>query len=207
MDRVRSGRGALGVAAACIAVLVASGCASTATGGPTPGSTAALEAAGPWADDFGAALADNVSPFEARILADGAVSSEEVEAAHDRVGRCLADSGFGIDYDPDGGFELQSLDDRYPDDFFERSDPVLRSCERKSDEYVTYLFSETRRNPDRLDEATITVPCLRDTGLVGSEYTEQRWRSDYEAGSFPFDETADAAVQCRLDPLGLWRTP
>ncbi len=188
-------------------MLVASGCAGTTASDPSQVPKAALESAGPWADDFRAALADDVSPFEARILADGTVSTEELEAAHERVGRCLADSGFGIDYDPDGGFELSSLDDRYPDDFFERSDPVLRACERESDEYVTYLFAETRRNPDRLDDATITVPCLRDAGLVGSDYSEERWRADYDAGSFPFDDTTEAAVQCRLDPLGLWRTP
>ncbi|WP_144710195.1 hypothetical protein [Curtobacterium pusillum] len=146
-------------------------------------------------------------PFEERILADGSVTPEEVEAAHDRVRRCLADSGLGINYDPDGGFELQSLDGKYPDGFFERSDPILRSCEKRADEYVTYLFEETRRNPERRDDAEITVPCLQAAGLVGKDYSEQQWRDDYDADTLPFDSTSDEAVQCRLDPLGLWRRP
>lgn len=194
------------VAASLIVPLA--GCSATQ---PQPSglsrSEVTLESAGPWTDAFRAALDDGVSPFEERILADGSVTPEEVEAAHERVRRCLADSGLGIDYDPDGGFELESLDGKYPDDFFERSDPILRSCEERADEYVTYLFAETRRNPERRDDAEITVPCLQAAGLVGADYSEQQWRADYDADTFPFDSTSDEAQQCALDPLGLWRTP
>ncbi|MFJ4295035.1 hypothetical protein [Curtobacterium sp. NPDC089689] len=204
MRRLRGGL----ASAAVVCALMLPGCSGVTTNSPSPHpGRSELKASGPWADDFRAALDDDVSDFESNVLSDGVVTPEELEATHDRVQRCLADSGFGIDYDADGGFALRALDERYPDDFFERSDPVLRACEQQSDEYITYLFGETRRNPDRLDEAKITVSCLRTAGLVGDDYSEQRWRSDQSAGAFPFDETADAAVQCRLDPLGLWRTP
>lgn len=201
MPRLLGVRGAVCVAVA--AVLVLSGCSPAAE--TSKSSEATLESAGPWAEEFRAALDDGVSDFEFEILADGDVTTAELEAAHERVGRCLADSGLRIDYDPDGGFGLESIDGRYPDDFFERSDPILRRCEQTADEYVTQLFEETRRNPRRLDDAKITVPCLRKAGLVGRDYTEEQWRKDYDADTLPFDETSDAAIQCRLDPLGLWR--
>ncbi|QSB24207.1 hypothetical protein [Curtobacterium sp. 24E2] len=185
------------------AVLLLSGCTPAVEA--TKSSDAHLAMAGPWAEEFRAALDDGVSDFEFKVLADGEVTTAELEAAHERVGRCLADSGLRIDYDPDGGFGLESLDGRYPDGFFERSDPILRKCEETADEYVTYLYEETRRNPDRLDDAKITVPCLRKAGLVGPDYTEEQWRKDQDADAFPFDSMGEQAKQCALDPLGLWR--
>ncbi|TDN41633.1 hypothetical protein EDF64_11730 [Curtobacterium flaccumfaciens] len=187
-------------------VLTTAACSAGGSEEPKPTvPSGGLESAGPWTDEFRAALDHGVSAFEAEILADGAVTSAEVEAAHDRVDRCLADSGLSIDYDPDGGFELVSLDERYPDGFFERSDPILRACEKESDEYVTYLFAETRRNPERRDDAEITVPCLIAAGLVDNGYTEQQWRDDSDADTLPFDSTSEPARQCDFDPLGLWR--
>lgn len=187
--------------------LALSGCSAGDADTPRPSerAPASLEAVGPWADAFREALDADLSDSEARVLADGRVTTQELEAAHEGVRRCLADSGLGIEYDPDGGFTLPALDGKYPDDFFERSDPILRACEKRHDEYVTYLYEETRRNPDRFDDAKITVPCLRDSGLVGKDYTERQWRKDYDADTLPFDETSDAAIQRRLDPLGLWR--
>ncbi|PZE86312.1 hypothetical protein [Curtobacterium sp. MCBD17_032] len=196
------------VAGAAVVSLVLTACASDGASGPHRGSSSAsLHAAGPWADEFREALDHGVSAYEAAVLDDGQVTVAELEDAHDRVSRCLADSGYGIEYDPDGGFDLTALDGRYPDDFFERSDPVLRACEERYDEYVTMLFEETRRNPEKQDEAKITVACLRRAGLVGKDYTERKWRTEGDAGVFSFDEYAPAAVQCRLDPLGVWREP
>ncbi|ROP74715.1 hypothetical protein EDF19_0801 [Curtobacterium sp. PhB115] len=167
--------------------------------------TASLEAAGPRADAFRDAVDSDVSDFEARILSDGRVTPQELESAHEQVRRCLADSGLGIEYDPDGGFSLPALDGEYPDDFFENSDPILRAGEKRFDEYVTFLFEETRRNPQKLDDAKITVACLRGAGLVGADYTERQWRKDYDADTLPFGDFDEAWTACRLDPLGLWR--
>lgn len=147
-----------------------------------------------------------MSDSEASMLADGRVTAEEVETAHEGVRRCLADSGLGIEYDPDGGFSLVSLTGKYPDDYFERSDPVLRACEKRYDQFVTFLFEQTRRNPERLDDAEIIVPCLREAGVVDRDYTTQQWRRDYDADTLPFDSMFGEARQCELDPLGLWRS-
>jgi hypothetical protein len=166
---------------------------------------ATLGLSGPWADDFARALAAHPSPYEREILADGRVTSAELEDAHSHVERCLRDSGLTIEYFPDGGFQTGAVDGKYPDDFFERSDPVLRACEKRYDEYVTMLFQETRRNPEKRDEAEITVACLRKAGVVGKDYSERQWRKEDESGEYSFPGLDPRAQQCRLDPLGLWR--
>ncbi|WIE65446.1 hypothetical protein DEI99_002620 [Curtobacterium sp. MCLR17_036] len=190
-----------------LVVLVASSCAAPPVrpDRSPSGADASLRHAGPWADEFRSALDHGVSDSEASMLSDGKVTAAELEEAHEGVRRCLADSGLGIEYDPDGGFSLQALNGKYPDDYFERSDPVLRACEERYDEYVTYLFEQTRRNPERLDEAEITVPCLQRAGLVDRGYTEEQWRKDYDDDTLPFDWMDEKARQCELDPLGLWR--
>ncbi|OIH98250.1 hypothetical protein BIU92_14465 [Curtobacterium sp. MCBA15_003] len=196
-----------GAALLTLVALLTSGCAAAPVipGHASSSRTASLEHAGPWADEFRSALDHGVSDSEASMLADGKVTAAELEEAHEGVRRCLADSGLGIEYDPDGGFSLPSLDGKYPNDYFERSDPVLRACEKRYDEYVTFLFEQTRRNPERLDEAEITVPCLQRAGLVGRGYTEEQWRKDYDDDTLPFDWMDEKARQCQLDPLGLWR--
>lgn len=184
-------------------VLVLSACSSAEQDPPVAVSTATFS--GPWADDFRSALRGGVSRYEAAILEDGRVTSAELEDAHSHVERCLRDSGLTIEYFSDGGFQTGSVDGKYPDDFFERSDPVLRAYEKRYDEYVTMLFQETRRNPEKRDEAEITVACLREAGLVGKDYSERQWRKEDETGEYSFPELDPRAQQCRLDPLGLWR--
>jgi hypothetical protein len=182
-----------------------SGCTRAEVSQPDHEASASLRDAGPWEDDFREALASGVSDYEASILEDGRVTASELEDAHDHVRSCLTDSGLDINYFPDGGFELLARSGRYPDGFFERSDPVLGACEKRYDEYVTMLFEETRRNPEKQDDAKITVACLRRAGIVGKDYTERRWRSEYDEGVFSFDDSDPRARQCDLDPLGLWR--
>jgi hypothetical protein len=193
---------------ALVVVVVAcslSGCAHAEVSPPDHEASASLRDAGPWKDDFREALAQGVSDYEAEVLGDGRVTAAELEDAHGRVRSCLADSGLDINYDPDGGFELLARSGQYPDRFFERSDPVLRACEQRYDEYVTMLFQETRRNPEKQDEAKITVACLRRAGIVGKGYTERKWQSEYDHGTFSFNDSDPRAQQCDLDPLGLWR--
>lgn len=198
------------VAILSLLAFVTTGCAGAQVGGDDDhgsASAADLSSAGPWADEFQRALDGDVSRFESRVLADGVVTTAELADTHARVESCLADSGLGIEYDPDGGFALTSADGRYPNGFFERSDPVLRACEARFDEYTTFLFEQTRRNPEKLDDAEITATCLRGAGLVGADYSARQWRTDSDSGELPFPEDDPRWRQCDLDPLGLWRTP
>jgi hypothetical protein len=67
------------------------------------------------------------------------------------------------------------------------------------------LFNEVRRNPEKQDDAEITVACLKEAGLVTKAYSEREWRDEDDKGVYSYDQWAPEAVQCRLDPLGLWR--
>jgi hypothetical protein len=189
-------------AAAVLVALV--GCADPQPAGTSRPDAADLELSGPWADVFAEALDESESAVEREILADGVVTSTELEQAHDGVRRCLADSGLAVDYSPDGGFELTDLDGDAPDMPFERSDAALQACETRFDSWVTFLFEQVRRNPERLDEGTIQVRCLADAGLVDPSYGRDDWEADDESGTFPFDTQSEAAQSCLRDPLGLW---
>lgn len=189
-------------AAAVLVALV--GCADPQPAGTSRPDAADLELSGPWADVFAEALDESESAVEREILADGVVTSTELEQAHDGVRRCLADSGLAVDYSPDGGFELTDLDGDAPDMPFERSDAALQACETRFDSWVTFLYEQVRRNPERLDEGTIQVRCLADAGLVDPSYGRDDWEADDESGTFPFDTQSEAAQSCLRDPLGLW---
>jgi hypothetical protein len=200
------GRAAAVVPGVVVVSLLLTGC-SADEAPDAIGSTdhASLERAGPWAEDFRDALAHGVSDYEAGILSDGQVTTAEVEDAHDRIGRCLEDSGYTITYSADGGFEIGSLRGGSPSNDMTRTNAVLEACEKRYDEYVTMLFQETRRNPEKQDDAKITVACLRRAGVVGKAYTERKWQSEYDHGVFSFNDSDPRAQQCDLDPLGIWR--
>lgn len=160
---------------------------------------------GPWARDFAEAITGSRSAYEKEILQDGDVDASEVADAQAHVQRCLGDSGYRIDYYQDGGFEVDKLHGGHASDDMTMTNRVLESCEAKYDQYVTFMYEQTRRNPHKQDEAEISAACLRASGLVGRDYTERRWREDNDTGDWPYDDYDPRAVQCRLDPLGLWR--
>jgi hypothetical protein len=192
-----------GVAVTVLVALLVSGCALDPASAPSTPNR--LPAAGPWAQEFGESLA-LASDYEAQVLRDGEVSAAELADAQARDRACMRDAGYDLQVADDGTSSLSRIDgaDLPATDIV---DAVRRRCAHKFDRSITYLFNEVRRNPEKQDEARITVACLRKSGLVGKEYTERKWRSEYDTGVFSFDEYAPAAVQCRLDPLGLWREP
>jgi hypothetical protein len=160
---------------------------------------------GPWAQEFTEALADKPSSFERGVLADGVVTENELAEAHHGMQRCMKDARLIIDWFTDGGFEVGGLDGGSPPYSSGRTDDILRACERRWDNSITYLFEQTRRNPDKQDEAKITVACLRTAGVVPKSYSERKWREEDDKGVYSFNEHSAEAEQCRLDPLGRWR--
>lgn len=184
-----------------LATLLMSGCALARASAPS--TPERLPAAGPWAQEFGESLA-LASDYEARVLRDGEISAAELADAQARDRACMRDAGYDLQVADDGTSSLSRIDGA---DLPEAGivDSVRRRCAHQFDMSITYLFNEVRRNPEKQDEAKITVACLRKSGLVGRGYTERKWRSENDTGVFSFDEYDPAAVQCRLDPLGLWR--
>ena len=184
-----------------LATLLMSGCALARASAPS--TPERLPAAGPWAQEFGESLA-LASDYEARVLRDGEISAAELADAQARDRACMRDAGYDLQVADDGTSSLSRIDGTdLPETGF--VDSVRRRCAHQFDMSITYLFNEVRRNPEKQDEAKITVACLRKSGLVGRDYTERKWRSENDTGVFSFDEYDPAAVQCRLDPLGLWR--
>lgn len=197
--RARAAGGVAGVFIAMAACLL--GCSSADSSQPT---ASPLSVTGPWASEFQVAYADAKSDYEREVLADGEITSAEYEQSKNHLRSCLADAGFTIAWDERGAFELGSQTGRYPDDFFERSDPVLQECEARWAGSIHFLYEQVRRNPQKQDESALQVACLLSAGLVDNSYTKDRWRRDNEEDSFPFDSRGDAAMRCQADPLGLW---
>jgi hypothetical protein len=205
MRQQMRGRVATSVAALATIALVLTGCTDHDSAPAPTGDADALGLSGPWAQEFADQIASSDSAYEKEILGDGIVTDAEFADAHHRVEQCLGDSGYTINYFAGGGFEVGRLDGTFPDGEFPKSNKALEACEAKFDQSITYLYQNVRRNPDKLDDAAITVPCLRKAGLVGKDYTERQWQHDYDEGVLPFDEWSEAATQCKEDPLDLWR--
>ncbi|MBT2502747.1 hypothetical protein [Curtobacterium sp. ISL-83] len=153
--------------------------------------------------EFEESLRD-ASPFETAILRDGVITAAELEEAQERKRVCMLDAGIRWKIFDDGTSEGEPVDGSALGST-EDVNATLQRCSRQFDRSVTYLFNEVRRNPEKQDDATITVACLRDAGVVGADYTERRWREENDSGAFAFNQWDPAATQCRLDPLGLWR--
>lgn len=206
MTRAVAARAGGGLAAVALIVACA-GCSTSDDAAPVGQDDRHLGIEGPWAAEFEEAAASGVGDAEAAILADGEVTPVELEQAHDGMRRCLADSGLTIDYAADGGFELGSRDGRPTSDSFARSDAALRACESEHDQYVTFLFEQTRRNPEKRDEATLVAACLVDAGVVGEGYGREDYEAESDSGAWSFGPDSTEGKQCLLDPLGLWRQP
>lgn len=187
-----------------IGVVAAQLLAGCSAGSGDPGADAApVPSAGPWAQEFGDAVSDS-SAYETKVLEDGLITSAELADAQARKKACMRDAGYVLRISDDGTSDLTMADGG---DLPATGvvDTAMQTCARRFDRSITMLFNELRRNPEKQDEATITVACLRVSGIVDGGYSERKWRSEYDSGVFSFNEWDERAVQCRLDPLGLWR--
>lgn len=193
---------AAGVLGGVVAAGLLAGCSSPTVA--EPGQTIALD--GPWASDFQKAFADANSEWERDVLRDGVVTAAEYEQSRAHVRSCLGDAGLTITWNEHGGFSLGSKSGSYPDDFLDRADPILQKCESRWAGWIPILFEQVRRNPEKKDEGTIQVSCLKSACLVDKTYNKQRWSRDNETGDFPYDSTSESARRCSLDPLSLWLT-
>lgn len=163
-----------------------------------------ITAAGPWAQDFDDAIAD-AGPYERAVLEDGVVTPQELEDARARKKQCMRDSGYIYEEHDDGTAEAKAAPGHRRDDDAGPVNSALAACSDRFGHSIDFLFNETRRNPLKEDEAKIMVACLRAAGVVDASYSERQWRRDNDTGDWPFSDFDPAAVQCRLDPLGLWR--
>lgn len=199
---VSKARWRLAVGAAGVVLTLLCGCAQeTLPSVSPPPDAAAFAAAGAWAGDF-AEAASGASSYERKILADGSISAAEVAESRQRMRSCMHDFGYRYTEHDDGTAEAEPTARGSVTDVEDANERMLE-CSRRFDRNVSLLYDETRRNPEKQDEAQIAVECLRHAGLVDGSYSERRWRSEDDAGVFSFDEWAPGAVHCRTDPLDL----
>ncbi|PZF64161.1 hypothetical protein DEJ33_12065 [Curtobacterium sp. MCPF17_047] len=182
--------------------LILSGCAQAPLdcGEPTPGrmDPSRFAAAGPWAEEFADAA---VSPYQIGMLADGVITADERADARARTKVCMREHGYRYEEHRDGAADIDPLHGQR--EGIEQVMSYLRGCSRRFDHDISRLFDAIRRNPEHRGEAALQVACLRRAGVVGRDYTEQRWRTEREDDDYSFVEWSPEATQCRLDPLGL----
>jgi hypothetical protein len=198
--RVASRLRALVAAALVIGATVAStGC--TASSPPTTGTPAAGHSApplaGPWAGEFRREYERADSAEVRKALADGSISDQEYAEMKTRYADCLAASGVKLTrYEADGSsIEFPSLS-------ADAANQVSNRCTDESGEYpISYLYWETRKNPDNVNQVPLIVECFKRNGLVEKSYTV----NDYYAGDFPFEGDEGKAEKgriCNTDPTG-----
>jgi hypothetical protein len=182
--------------------LVLSGCVQTPPdrGEPTADrmDPSVFAAAGPWAEEFADAA---VSPYQVTILEDGVITADERADARSRTRACMREHGYRYEEHRDGAADVDPLHGQR--ESIEQVRSYLRDCSRRFDHDISMLFDAIRRNPEHRDEAALQVACLRRAGVVGVDYTEQRWRTEREDDDYSFAEWSPEVTRCRLDPLGL----
>lgn len=197
---------AMASAVAILASLGLAGCSQThqidAGSTSRPGDSPTFS--GPYADDFRQAYEDARSNKVRRILADGRVTAQEFASARSGTNSCMRDNGYYLDWDTHGGgFSVGAGDEKYPDDFQKKSDPILQACERENDGGVTFLYQQTTLNPQNIDQSNDILKCLRSHDLVPKGYAKRDWDHDNETGKVPFDEFDPKAQACQFDPLSI----
>lgn len=198
-------------AALGIALLVATaGCAQHAEGnvvvvGSDDPSTPTFT--GPWADAFAQAYRTAGTTEQRQMLADGIVSELEYSQVRDGFAACLADVGYTVTWAADGGYTLDvgsaEVDDAHVQD-------LVGACDTEHLGDIDYLYEQTTRNPQHLDEAEIMAACLVRSDVVPPSFTTDDYAAWFEAddGALPYTVSAAAGQvafdACNADPLGLF---
>lgn len=196
-------------AALCVAALA--GCGPS-THRAEPGRTEAhddvSEFAGPWAAEFADAYQRAGSSAHRAMLADGEISDLEYAAVRDDFARCLADVGYSVTWHDRGGYSLQvGSDGASPD----RVNELVGDCSRSKLGDIDFLYEQTARNPQNLDEFVIMADCLVREGVVDPSFTAEDYREWFDSTDnpdppyvVPVGRGQVAFSQCSTDPLGLF---
>ncbi|WP_345761105.1 hypothetical protein [Diaminobutyricibacter sp. McL0608] len=184
---------------ALIAVL-ASGCATHASGARAKPPSFA----GPWAGEFADHYKEAESDFVREVLKDGKITDQEHREMTDRFRKCLASAGVTFtDFNPDGSMETTFAPSLGPD----RANEAEVRCSREAGEnLISSLYFWIKSNPDNLDEPTIMASCLVRKGVVPPVYSPEDFRRDSDTGSYPYVDKQsgdEAYTACASDPLGL----
>lgn len=157
-----------------------------------------------WQSEFEQARRHAMTEFERKALEDGRISDAEFAEMENLFTKCLRDrnvsfGGFG----PVGGYGFSPGTGTTTSE----ANGIADECSASSGlDTVGHLYFAMKRNPQNLDEATITAACLVKKKVVPQAYSASDYARDTPTRAYPFTDAArgeKAMQECDTDPLGL----
>ncbi|MEK0306234.1 hypothetical protein [Bifidobacterium favimelis] len=175
-----------GVTALLVAAVALAGCAGGAQAQSFEQEKQQAEHIEPFVDDMKEALkGKDLSPLErdvfTRAAKTGRIEASDYEEAHNRYLECMTNAGFD-EHDakmPDGVYKSA---EKVGADFdghawFKQS----KSCSEHTTMRIEGYYREQQDNPERYkDIGIVAVQCLRDSKIVGDDYTAARFNEGLE---------------------------
>ena len=153
---------------------------------------------GPWADAFASAFRRSTNDKQREVLTDGVVSGQEYAELQSDFVSCAASFGAKVTLQAGGGFTVDA--GTLTSDALQKD--VIPGCEADTIGYIAPLYEQSSRNPERLDESTIVVECLRKAGVVDDAYSPSQYKSDMDSNS-GLDWSDSTVTDCAKDPLNI----
>lgn len=159
---------------ACLAGLCAllTGC-STAPNDP---------AVSPYAAEFEQAIAQSKSDYVRQILADGQITTAEIQDARQHMIACLEQAGMSATYETDE-YGRQNL--TFAEEPSLAEEAAELACDTQWMSSIDSLYNQTTLNPKNEDWDELVAACLVRKGLVPAGFTAQDYKDLVAASSGP----------------------
>ena len=181
-----------------ISVLVAAGCSSN-----QPISTVSIPPM--WQAQFDQALADpRISDFERQVLSNPPITDAEYQQAQDLFSSCMADRGFTVTFQDQGGYSVSAKTSAYgtQSDYQGSEQSAEAFCQIGTIDYIVPIYWGMKSNPQGLSGVQQVRLCYREhnvpdgAGMSDDEFADQILRSD------TYVPSSTQAALCYFDPMG-----
>ncbi len=168
---------------------------------------------GPWGQDFELYYTATNDLTTKEILADGVISDAEINEVRDQQITCLENLGCIVEeLNNDGSASIVLLhkngENPSFDEATDRTNQLRDQCDAETDwSIISYLYTNTRNNPNNQDIYSLMAQCLVRVGLRPEGYTADDYRTEFESDAFlPYLDNQDTPEgikfkACNLDPL------
>ncbi len=199
-----SGIPRLSMAAACVALSLAS-LTACSPGGSTPDASIAEgdvpRFTGTYADEYRETWLSADIDFVRDVIRDEEITEQEWAEVVKRFDDCLDEHDIElVEYEEDGAYGVErgaGLSD-------ERVQDAMKECEGESGETVLgRLWHSQRQNPSNRDPNELIYDCLIRLGALDPSYSLENYLRDNPEFAFPFltDEGPDLYATCSSAPL------
>lgn len=165
----------------------------------------------PYAQEFEDALSLELSDFEREVLADGQVTREEYDEAHERWLQCMEEAYppetgiiVGLEEDQDGLYSTTTHIPANLRDSFDHDarDRIYDACARGTIDIVAGMYNSIAANPDDSSYEEMVFACLHDRGLVEDWYTLDHMKADLDKiVTAVLDQAPDGTLTTHPPPL------